>query len=106
MADAVKSMTPDELNRMAADKSLVIIDIRDKASYENAHIPGALSVNTEQDIADFLSRTDRKTTVVCCCYHGISSQRVSAYLQAQGFDQAFSLEGGFEGWKSSGQAYS
>jgi len=37
--------------------------------------------------------------MVVCCYHGISSQGVAQFLVERGFDQVYSLEGGFEGYQ-------
>lgn len=34
------------------------------------------------------------------CYHGNSSQSAAAYLVSQGFSDVYSLDGGFELWRS------
>jgi thiosulfate sulfurtransferase len=34
------------------------------------------------------------------CYRGNSSQSAAAYLASQGFSEVYSLDGGFELWRS------
>jgi thiosulfate sulfurtransferase len=39
------------------------------------------------------------TPVIVCCYHGISSQQAAQFLIHQGFEEVYSLDGGFEAWR-------
>ncbi|MGL5597426.1 MAG: rhodanese-like domain-containing protein, partial [Aeromonas sp.] len=43
---------------------------------------------------------DVDTPVIVMCYHGNSSQGAAQYLLQQGYDEVYSLDGGFEGWRS------
>jgi thiosulfate sulfurtransferase len=36
--------------------------------------------------------------ILVMCYHGISSQGAAQYLVNQGFEQVYSVDGGFEAW--------
>lgn len=36
--------------------------------------------------------------VLVMCYHGISSQGAAQYLVNQGFEEVYSVDGGFEAW--------
>jgi len=36
---------------------------------------------------------------VVVCYHGHSSQPAAQYFAAQGFEDVYSMDGGFEVWK-------
>lgn len=101
MADIsdIKQISAEELAAMLDHESLIVVDIRDKESYRKGHVPRALSVQADQDVKSFLEKADRSKTIVCCCYHGISSRRAAAYFQTQGFQDVRSLDGGFEGWK-------
>ncbi|MCE9774822.1 MULTISPECIES: thiosulfate sulfurtransferase GlpE [Shewanella] len=82
---------------MAEDAELQIVDIRDPASFETAHIPGAIRLGND-NLADYLRDADMDKPLVVCCYHGISSQSAAEYLQHQGFDEVYSLDGGFAAW--------
>lgn len=75
----------------------LFLDIRDPHSFEAAHIPNALHLNSEV-LEDFLKKTARDKKVIVYCYHGISSQGAALYLQEQGFQDVYSLRGGFEEW--------
>jgi thiosulfate sulfurtransferase len=36
--------------------------------------------------------------ILVMCYHGISSQGAAQYLVNQGFEEVYSVDGGFEAW--------
>lgn len=74
-----------------------IVDIRDAASYEKGHIPGAIRLGND-NLAEFITQADMEKPLVVVCYHGISSQSTAEYLHQQGFDEVYSLEGGFAAW--------
>ena len=76
------------------------VDVRDAASYESAHIPGALHL-TDANVETFIAAADKAKPVVVYCYHGHSSLGGAAYLMEQGFAKDYSLDGGFESWRRS-----
>jgi thiosulfate sulfurtransferase len=79
------------------EKSAIFADIRDPQSFEQGHIPGARHLTNEKAEA-FLAETPKSSRVVICCYHGNSSKGACQFLQSQGFENSFSLAGGFEAW--------
>lgn len=83
---------------MLAQGPVQLVDIRDAASYQAAHVAGAVHL-TNDSLADFLDEADRAVPLLVMCYHGHSSQGAAAYLAGQGFDQVYSIDGGFEGWR-------
>lgn len=74
------------------------IDIRDALSYEQAHISGAQRIDND-NIEAFIAAADKSQPLVVVCYHGISSQHAAQFLAAQGFEEVYSLTGGFEDWQ-------
>lgn len=78
----------------------VVVDIRDPKSFQTNRIAGAQAL-TNNNIQDFISEQDLTNPVIVCCYHGISSQSAASFLIDRGFDQVFSLDGGFEQWSLS-----
>lgn len=94
-----KLIFANQLEPMLANNSPVIVDTRDQASFDQSHIKGAIRLSNES-LADFLRETDPDDSVVVCCYHGISSQQVAAYLISQDFTDVSSLEGGFTHWQT------
>ena len=85
---------------LIAEASTVVVDVRDGESYAAAHIPGARHLD-ESGLADFIAGTDPTQPVIVYCYHGISSQGAAAFLNEQGLDRTYSLDGGFEEWRAS-----
>lgn len=77
-----------------------IVDIRDAASFESAHIEGSLNLNND-NIANFIAAADMDLPLIVVCYHGISSQGAAQYLVEQGFDDVYSLDGGYQAWRES-----
>jgi thiosulfate sulfurtransferase len=76
-----------------------IVDIRDPQSFQMGHIEGATLLDNNS-LESFLQNTAKDTAVLVYCYHGNSSQQAGQFLVQQGFTQVFSMDGGFEAWKS------
>lgn len=76
-----------------------ILDIRDPQSFQMGHIEGATLLDNNS-LESFLQNTAKDTAVLVYCYHGNSSQQAGQFLVQQGFTQVFSMDGGFEAWKS------
>lgn len=79
------------------DQAVQIVDVRDPASYAEAHIERAIHLDNTS-LSEFLAGADRQAPLLVYCYHGHMSQSAAAYLAEQGFD-AYSLDGGFEAWR-------
>ncbi|MGL5007388.1 MAG: thiosulfate sulfurtransferase GlpE [Plesiomonas sp.] len=76
----------------------VLVDIRDLHSFQTSHVDNAFHL-TNQSLMTFMQQTDFSTPVIVICYHGNSSQGAAQYLINQGFDEVYSLNGGFEAWQ-------
>lgn len=74
------------------------VDIRDALSFQQGHIPSAVRIDND-NLGDFLAKADRQAPLVVCCYHGISSQNAAQFFAGEGFNEVYSLDGGFEGWR-------
>jgi thiosulfate sulfurtransferase len=83
------------------ENGAVFVDVRDPASFEAAHIPGATYLN-DANIQKFVDHTDKSKPIVAYCYHGHTSLGAAAYLMDQGFTEVYSLIGGFESWRHTG----
>ena len=84
----------------AAEKldTFSVVDIRDPQSFANGHMPDALNLNND-NFASFLDKTPKTTPVLVVCYHGVSSQQAANVIANQGYDNVYSMDGGFEAWK-------
>ena len=72
----------------------VIVDIRDKVSFQAGNIPNSINLSNE-NFVDFLDSTDRKAPLLIYCYHGINSKDAAEYFVNNGFHTVFSLDGGY-----------
>lgn len=95
----LKQLTHEEAEALMAAKKLVIADVRDRDSYEEAHIKGAIHL-TMPKLQEFCRDADKNIPILVYCYHGISSQSVGQHLIEQGLIEVYSLMGGFEAWKA------
>lgn len=93
-----KRISIDEVNRMNEQQTINVIDIRDPQSFAAGHMPKAVNINN-QNAGDYIENTDKKTPLIVVCYHGHSSQPAAQYFAAQGFEDVYSMDGGFEVWK-------
>ncbi len=76
----------------------LFMDVRDSASFEASHVPGAVHVG-DDTIHEFLEQTDKQQKIVVYCYHGNMSIGGAAYLLEHGFEDVCSMSGGFEAWR-------
>ncbi|MCD1126485.1 thiosulfate sulfurtransferase GlpE [Jinshanibacter sp. LJY008] len=74
-----------------------LVDIRDAQSFHSGHAPEAIHL-TDASLNRFMQETEFSHPIFVMCYHGISSRGAAQYLVHQGFEQVYSIEGGFESW--------
>lgn len=90
---------PPEQAQALREQGAVVVDVRDPATFAALHISGARHLDNHS-IADFIRAADLDAPTVVVCYHGNSSQSAAAYLISQGFSDVYSLDGGFELWRT------
>lgn len=84
-----------QLSESHSDIQIVVI--RDAASFASGHVQGAINLNNE-NLANFVAEANMDQPLIVVCYHGISSQGAAEYLVEQGFDDVYSLDGGYQAW--------
>ena len=90
-------ISADDAYHMMIDHEVTIVDIRDAESFKAGHISDAIHMDNNA-VQQFIESTDTSIPLIVCCYHGNMSQSAGAYLAEKGFDQVFSLDGGFTEW--------
>ncbi|TLX57848.1 thiosulfate sulfurtransferase GlpE [Stutzerimonas nosocomialis] len=93
-----KRIAPEQAQALRSHGA-VVVDIRDPQSFANGHIAGATHLDNHS-LPDFIAGADFDQPLIVTCYHGHSSQSAAAYLAHQGFSDVYSLDGGFELWRS------
>ncbi len=94
---AFKHISIDDFKTLSREKSITLIDIRDPQSFAAGHIEDAIHIS-DQNVADFIAQADLDKPLVVCCYHGNSSQGAADYFHHQGFEETYSLDGGYTDW--------
>jgi len=77
----------------------IVVDVRDAESFKVGRMSGARHLDNET-MPVFLQETEYEQPVIVCCYHGNMSQAAAQYLIQQGFDEVYSLDGGFSDWSA------
>lgn len=81
----------------------VVLDVREPAAYAAGHLRDAKNIPLKEmsnRVGD-LSKHKSKP-VIAVCQSGSQSSRAAAQLRKAGFEQAYSLEGGINGWVAAG----
>jgi len=100
----IREVSVDETReRMQADKSVRLIDVREDNEWEAAHAAGAEHLGKgiiERDIEAEVP--DKTTELVLYCGGGYRSALAADVLQQMGYTNVFSMAGGWKAWKDSG----
>jgi rhodanese-related sulfurtransferase len=95
---AVRHLGVEELRTMlAADRQLVLVDVREQEEYQVSHLPKALPARVLQT-AEF----DRNQLIVAYCSVGLRSAEYVQQLQQQGFRNVYNLRGSIFMWANNG----
>lgn len=94
----IKSLSPAQTLHRIKDEKALLIDIRDKNTFLQGHIPGSLHLGRD-DLPTFINERPKNGQYIICCYRGNSSKSVVSLLESQGFEQVFNLDGGFHAWQ-------
>jgi ubiquinone/menaquinone biosynthesis C-methylase UbiE/rhodanese-related sulfurtransferase len=91
------------LRRRDAGEDILLLDVRDDASFKDGHMPGAVLMTVEQITSReglaMLSRETRPMVAYCSCESEQSSARVAIILRDAGIQRAHALVGGYEAWR-------
>ncbi len=106
-ADAAKTfpeISLDELKAAVASKSATIIDANGSDTYNEGHIPTAISFAQTKDLAASLPK-DKKTPIVAYCGGPMCSAWEKAAEEASklGYTNIRHFKGGITGWKKAKQ---
>jgi len=93
-------ITADQLRERIDDKSdnnFMIVDIRDDASFDEAHIPGAVNIPLNELGYRWFS-LDKSKDIIVYCFTGVTSQVACQILVKAGFKDVYNMTGGIKAW--------
>ena len=86
-----------DANALIEKGPVTIADIRDEASFKSGHMTDAQHLDNT-NTQNFIDKSDLDQPLIVVCYRGNSSQPASVFLADRGFDDVYSLDGGFNEW--------
>ena len=94
----MQNITPKELQSlMQKNSKIVVLDVREEWEYDTCAIEGSQNISMTQ-IAASLDSLNKEAEIIVLCHHGMRSQQAAAFLEQQGFEKIFNLEGGIHAW--------
>jgi rhodanese-related sulfurtransferase len=85
---------------LAANKDIILLDVRTPAEIANGVIPGAMTIDFRADgFAEKVSTLDKDKTYVVYCQSGIRSAQAAALMKEQGFVTIYNMLGGYGAWE-------
>jgi thiosulfate sulfurtransferase len=94
-----KRISIDEAKMLIDKGGVTLADVRDAGAYGAGRIENAIHVQQET-IDDFLAVAEKSKPLIIYCYHGNSSQGAADYFDGLGFAEVYSVDGGYEAWRS------
>jgi rhodanese-related sulfurtransferase len=82
-----------------------LVDVREDSEWAAGHLPGAVHLGKgiiERDIEQAIP--DTKSDIILYCGGGYRSALAADNLQKMGYENVWSMDGGFRGWREAGQA--
>jgi rhodanese-related sulfurtransferase len=84
-------------------EEVTIVDVREPAEYEEAHLPGALLV--PRGLLEYRASTDlpdKDRRIVTHCALGGRGALAASTLAEMGYTNVANMEGGMKGWREQG----
>jgi len=86
-----------EIHELIKRTEVRVLDARDRASFDQARIAPAVHLSSA-NLDELIFGTPKHAPVLIYCYHGHASQTYAQTFVDFGFQEVYSLEGGFDAW--------
>ncbi|MFZ2832178.1 MAG: rhodanese-like domain-containing protein [Minisyncoccia bacterium] len=99
----MKSVSPEEAQKLIESGEVLIIDVRTPAEFAEGHIGGARNINiNDQGFAGAVKTLDPNAIYLVNCLSGGRSSMAASFMTDSGFTKVNNLEGGMGAWKRAG----
>jgi glyoxylase-like metal-dependent hydrolase (beta-lactamase superfamily II)/rhodanese-related sulfurtransferase len=86
------------------DPSIIVLDVREREAFRQAHLPGARNVpRGELELRANQELPDPTARILVYCQFGKISTLAAQTLRVLGYTRAVALDGGFEAWTQNGR---
>jgi rhodanese-related sulfurtransferase len=94
----------DAVGLMKGDPHPLVVDVRERADYDQGHLPGAISV----PFAEFKDRLQslklpKFDPIILYGTDDANAREMTKHLYESGYQGALTLKGGIEAWRAAGQ---
>ncbi len=79
-------------------RDLLLLDARDAASFAKSHVDGAQPISSG-NLSALVGGTAKTRPILIYCYRGHASQEYAQTFSDFGFNEVYSLDGGYEAWR-------
>ena len=98
-----KNLKVEQFEKMRAEKTNVVLDVRTQKEYDAGHIPGAVLIDfNSPDFDKKIAGLDKSKTYLVHCAAGGRSAKASARMTSLNFKSVYNLEGGYRAWEKAG----
>ena len=98
-----KNVNVEQFEKLRADKSNTVLDVRTKKEFDAGHIPGAINIDVNApDFQEKTAKLDKSKTYLVHCAAGGRSVTACKKLAPAGFENLVNLEGGYRAWEKAG----
>lgn len=94
-----KCISTAEARELIEANDVTLLDIRDHASFTASNIENSIHLS-DKNVQQVVASADKDQPLLVYCYHGNSSKQAADYFFGEGFKKAYSIDGGFEDWRS------
>lgn len=91
-------ISPQQAWQMVQNENGILLDVRDQLRFSQSHPQRAFHL-TNQTFLAFERLYQDGQPIIVICYHGVSSRSVAHYLSEQGYENIYSVKGGFAAWQ-------
>lgn len=92
-------ISTEEAKSLLESGDVTVMDVRDAGSFSQSHIKNAIHVS-DANVEEFVTTADQSKPLLIYCFHGNSSQGAADYFNSKGFNEVYSLDGGYEEWRT------
>jgi len=97
-----KTITVADSESLIKTNNPLILDCRDLKDYKAGHVEEALHVH-EGLKESLVKRGDKSRSLLIYCYYGHASEHLAEFFSDFGFQEVYSLAGGYASWKEQHQ---